>query len=67
MPALNKLKDDSLYRMEGSNAWVFANDADIWIIKGESGLSITVWNRDVSMDPVDAIHITWDKIERTKS
>lgn len=49
--------------MEGTSVWVFADDADIWIIKGEQGLSISVWSKDTNSDPIDAINLNWKKIK----
>ena len=63
MSALKELQNPNYYSMQKSSAWIFVDDADVWITKGESGLSITVWQRDISMDPVESIHITWDKIK----
>jgi hypothetical protein len=63
---LKKCAAEGLYRMEGSSVWIFADDADIWIIKGESGLSISIWSKDTSMDPLDALHIDWQKIKGEK-
>jgi hypothetical protein len=60
---LKKCAAEGLYRMEGSSVWIFADDADIWIIKGESGLSISIWSKDTKADPLDALHIEWQKIK----
>ena len=64
MSALVQLQDPNHYSLQKSSAWIFTDGADIWITKGESGLSITVWQRDVSADPIESIHITWDNLER---
>jgi len=66
MSALKKSAAENIYRMEGSSAWIFAGDADIWIIKGEHGLSISVWGPDPKGDTIDAIHIKWDQIKGGK-
>lgn len=66
MSALKKCAAENLYRMEGSSAWIFADDADIWIIKGEFGLSISVWSKDICEDPVDSIVINWNQIKGEK-
>lgn len=64
MSKLNKCAAESMYRMEGTSVWVFADDADIWIIKGEQGLSISVWSKDTNRrDPIDAINLNWKKIK----
>ena len=60
---LKKCAAEGLYRMEGSSVWIFADDADIWIIKGESGLSISIWSKDTKADPLDALHIGWQTIK----
>jgi hypothetical protein len=52
-----------MYRMEGNSVWVFADDADIWIIKGEQGLSISVWSKNTNRDPIDAINLDWQTIK----
>lgn len=63
MSALVQLQNPNHYSLQKSSAWVFADGADIWITQGESGLSITIWNRDVSADPLEAIHIPWSNIK----
>lgn len=59
--ALTKSAARNIYRMDGNSAWIFADDADIWIIKGDSGLSISIWGPDKDADPIDAVFLTWDK------
>ncbi len=49
--------------MEGTSVWVFADDADIWIIKGEQGLSISVWSKDTRKDFIEAINLNWKTIK----
>lgn len=63
MSALVQLQNPNHYSLQKRSAWIFADDADIWITQGESGLSITVWKRDTSTDPLEAIHIPWSKIK----
>jgi hypothetical protein len=64
MSKLNKCAAEGMYRMEGNSVWVFADDADIWIIKGEQGLSISVWSKDTNRrDPIDAINLNWKTIK----
>jgi hypothetical protein len=63
MSKLNKCAADGMYRMEGASVWVFADDADIWIIKGEQGLSISVWSKDTRRDFIDAINLNWKTIK----
>lgn len=47
----------NIYRVNDRSVWLFADDLDIWIIRGLTGLSITVWNRDGDDDPIDAIYV----------
>lgn len=63
MSALKKCAASNLYRMEENSAWIFADDADIWIVKGEFGLSISVWSKDICQDPVDSIVLEWRKFK----
>lgn len=63
MSVLKKSAAENIYRMEGNSAWIFADDADIWIIKGEYGLSISVWGKDPKGDVIDAINLNWNQIK----
>ena len=65
MSALEKSAAENIYRMGGRNAWIFADDADIWIIRGPTGLTISVWARGDD-DPLDSVYITWDKLGEKK-
>lgn len=47
----------NIYRVNDRSVWLFADDLDIWIIRGLTGLSITVWNREGDDDPIDAIYV----------
>lgn len=51
----------NIYRVNDRSVWLFADDLDIWIIRGLTGLSITIWNREGDEDPIDAIYVQ-DKI-----
>lgn len=66
MSAIKKCAAENIYRMDGNSAWIFADDADIWIIKGEYGLSISVWSKDPDTDVVDAINLDWETIKGEK-
>lgn len=63
MSALKKWMAENLYIMEGNSAWIFADGADIWIVKGEFGVSISVWSKDISEDPVDSIVLERNKFK----
>jgi len=63
MSALVQLQNPAHYNLQKNSVWIFADGADIWITRGESGLSITVWQRDASADPLEAIHIPWSNIK----
>lgn len=47
----------NIYRVNDRSVWLFADDLDIWIIRGLTGLSITVWNREGDDNPIDAIYV----------
>jgi hypothetical protein len=63
MSALKKSAAENIYRMEGSSVWIYADKVDIWIVKGENGLSISVWGPDPKQDVIDPIYIQWDNIK----
>lgn len=62
MSSLKKSAAENIYRMEGSSAWIIAGDADIWLLKNDIGVSISVWPKSDD-DPIDTIFLTWDKIK----
>jgi hypothetical protein len=63
MSALKKSAAENIYRMEGSSVWIYADKVDIWIVKGENGLSISAWGPDPEQDVIDPIYIQWDNIK----
>lgn len=47
---------DNVYTLEGASAWICAGDHDIWIIKGMTGVSVTMFNNKTD-EVVDAMFI----------
>lgn len=65
--SLKKCAAENIYRMDGTSAWIFADDADIWIIKSETGLTISVWPNADNSQPIESIYLTWNKIKEGKA
>lgn len=46
-----------VYTLKESSVWIRAGGKEIWIINGDKGLSVSLWDSK-TMEPIDSIFVT---------